>query len=235
MTERLQRPFTQPANKVNRRVSLINGDARNEAAWEGPKGLLASLTVSLGRAQIALVGGSLVVDAEGSTARAAYREAWRELRLSQHDTADLLRLKAMYRRLWLCAESTVKTLWTATDNQNEAIRGHLARQERDAATIERLEAENAALKAQLAEAQRAPEEVIERVTKLEQRLLDAQIKASGYQALLATTQGRCDEMAVQLGVPTSQDLIVRGPGSKVYPLASQVSRDAASAGEGAQS
>lgn len=230
MTQRLTRPFVQPPNRVNRRVSLINGEARNEAAWEGPKGLLASLTVSLGRAQIALIERGMVVDAEGTTLRDAYREAWHEVRVerARRDAERLLEQRA---RRWRAWKRTIKLLQEcrAENTAQEVLIASNAR------VIERLRAENAALKAQLAEAQRAPEEVIERVTKLEQRLLDAQIEASGYQALLATTQGRCDEMAVQLGVPTSQDLIVRGPESKVYPLASQADRDAASAGEGVRS
>lgn len=231
-----------PPNRINRRVTQIAGEARHELSWDGPQGLLASLTVTLGRAQMALVDRGVVADAEGSTVRSAYREAWRELRLSQHDAADLLRLKAMYRRLWLNDESTIRSLFGSCDAKDRTI--ETLTDQRD-----RLEAENAALKQQvttqaqelqalrdqLAACQRAPEEVTARLQKAEARLRDMQIRLSGALAHQATTQGRADELAKQLGVPASADLAVRGPDTKVYPLASQATSDAAAAGEAVRS
>lgn len=133
-------------NQASRRTSQIDGQTRYEIAWTGPDGEgLASLTVTKGkrlavgsindglkltpdRARIELVGGSVVADGEGDSARAAYRAADRDLRLFRQDPADLLRKVAF---------------------RDEQVRQRDALIESLRAEIKRLEEENTALKAQL--------------------------------------------------------------------------------------
>lgn len=78
-------------NQASRRTSRIGGQTRYEIAWFSPDGeALASLYVHPDRARIELVGGSVVADSEGDSARDAYRAADRDLRLFRQDPADLL-------------------------------------------------------------------------------------------------------------------------------------------------
>lgn len=79
-------------NLITRRTSIIDGQTRYEIAWSGPDDeAMASLYVHPDRARIELVGGSVVADGEGDSARTAYRAADRDLRLFPQDPADLLR------------------------------------------------------------------------------------------------------------------------------------------------
>ncbi|NLH06996.1 MAG: hypothetical protein GX484_05265 [Chloroflexi bacterium] len=78
-------------NQASRRTSRIGGQTRYEIAWFSPDGeALASLYVHPDRARIELVGGSVIADSEGDSARDAYRAADRDLRLFRQDPADLL-------------------------------------------------------------------------------------------------------------------------------------------------
>lgn len=78
-------------NLINRRTSIIEGQTRYEIAWSGPDDeAMASLYVHPDRARIELVGGSVIADSEGDSARDAYRAADRDLRLFRQDPADLL-------------------------------------------------------------------------------------------------------------------------------------------------
>lgn len=164
-------------NLTNRRTSIVEGRTRYEIAWTAPDGeALASLYVTKGmhlvfgltpdRARIELVGGSVVADGEGNSARAAYRAADRSLRLFRQDPADLLRKLAL-------AEQQANRL----QQSNDELRAHLAQ----------LLAEQASLVRNFAFIQRQAEQqaanstaVISRLTRLldEQRQQRATIATS---------------------------------------------------------
>jgi|GEM_PF-3334467 len=108
-------------NQASRRTSRIGGQTRYEIAWFSPDGeALASLYVHPDRARIELVGGSVLADSEGDSARDAYRAADRDLRLFRQDPADLLgKLARAERQVKRLQQSYGKACETLADLRRE--------------------------------------------------------------------------------------------------------------------
>jgi prefoldin subunit 5 len=90
-----------PQGDFNRRANVCHVVSPLNAFWRDKNNgeALALLTLRDGKVHVALFNEDVIrVNGSGLTAREAYREAWRELRLRRHDPADLLRQIADLRR-----------------------------------------------------------------------------------------------------------------------------------------
>lgn len=216
-------PFGTP-NRVNRRAAQINGSKRYEVAWLLPGGAVSVYVIDGQRAMLETETNDLPDVSTAPTTRAAYEDAGRQSRLARR-RRHIVRLLRQRRRVITRlrrARQTIATLRQVIQNQNDGIQAMIAQQLDDAATIERLEAEISALRAQVISQAKEDTTQNDQIAELTRKLNAAhaenirqlakyrklQGEHTGLLAHHATLRGRCDDLCRQLGLPTSDDLAV---------------------------
>lgn len=214
------------ANSSTLRVSLLGGEEtlREIGKLDADGKTLLSIRhhVDTDRWQVSLPfvpgGAYLPVVGSASSLRDAYRLAERQRRVQRHQPDRLLRqreriIRALraQRTAALERERALKDRLAEIEHQIAAAENHTTQAmigalKCEGSLREQLDAANAKLTAEY-----------ERALKQGQQYRELQSEHIGLLARYATLQGQADELRAQLGLPTSDDLVVRGS-RPVYPL-----------------
>jgi len=231
--------FCANSNKRNLRVVKFGDAEMREIGWVRPDGS-ALLHVqhhanSCYWRVVFPVADGLVPVGSGLTLRDAYREACRQRRLLRRapermarSRANALRTAWEYRQQARRYAETINRLGALHAEalaRERDLKEHLAAAERKLAAAENQVTQamlgtlkyEGSLREQLDAANAKLSAEYDRGLKQAARYRELQAQHTGLLARYATQQGKLDEMRKQLGLPTSDDLVVRGAGA-VYPI-----------------
>jgi len=206
-------------NKRNVRVSKLGDKDLRELGWVAPDGS-ALLHVQhhvdscYWRAVFPLVDGRVPLGS-GPTLRAAYREAYRQHRLLRRapervarSRATALRTAWKYRQQARRYAETVNRLTRELRAANALNEARRERDQKDTTSLLGALAYEGSLREQLDAANAKLSAEYGRAIKQSQQYRELQANYTGLLARYATLQGRCDDLARQLGLPTSAELAV---------------------------